>query len=157
MCCFHGFHNLLVASVESRYQSEPMKTALGLLGEGQLGLSKVLVVVDPDVDVRNFSQVLRAIQRHFDPREDFLLISRAPFDTLDFTSFKMHLGSKMVIDATASGDGDKPPEHPMTADPRDAAPGVIKWRLVEDTLLAVQVEGDPADTLGTSSAVLRTK
>jgi len=142
-----GFHNLLVVSVEGRYTSEPIKTALGLLGEGQLGLSKVVVVVDPDVNVRSFPEVLRAIQRNFDPQTDFLLISRAPFDTLDFTSFKMHLGSKMVLDATSSDDGKRPPQHPIKAEPRDIAPGVVRWRVLEDTLLAVQVEGDPAKAL----------
>ena len=142
-----GFHNLLAVSVEGRYTSEPIKTALGLLGEGQLGLSKVIVVVDPDVDVRSFPRLLRAIQRHFDPREDFLLISRAPFDTLDFTSFKMHLGSKMVLDATAGTDPQPPPEHPIKTDPRDLVPGITGWRLLEDTLLAVSVERDAGAAL----------
>lgn len=144
-----GFHNLLVVSVESRYASEPMKTALGLLGEGQLGLTKVVVVVDPSVDVRSFHQVLRAIRHHFDPRDDdFLLIARAPFDTLDFTSFKMHLGSKMVIDSTSGGPTPAPiPPQPLQADPRDVAPAVRKWRLLEETLLAVQIEGEAKATL----------
>ena len=43
-----------MASVEGRYTREPIRTALGLLGEGQLGLSKVLILVDRDVDVRSF-------------------------------------------------------------------------------------------------------
>lgn len=142
-----GFHNLLAVSVEGRYTSEPIKTALGLLGEGQLGLSKVVVIVDPDVDVRSFPRVLRAIGRYFDPREDFLLISRAPFDTLDFTSFKMHLGSKMVLDATGGTDPVPAPEHPIKTDPRDAAPGILGWRLLEDTLLAVTVNGEAGGVL----------
>jgi 4-hydroxy-3-polyprenylbenzoate decarboxylase len=143
-----GFHNLLVVSVESRYASEPMKTALGLLGEGQLGLTKVVIVVDPAVDVRSFHQVLRAMRHHFDPRDDdFLLIARAPFDTLDFTSFKMHLGSKMVIDATSGGPTPAPNPEPLRADPSDVAPAVRKWRLLEDALLAVEVEGEAKPTL----------
>jgi 4-hydroxy-3-polyprenylbenzoate decarboxylase len=142
-----GFHNLLVVSVEGRYTSEPIKTALGLLGEGQLGLSKVVVLVDPSVDVRNFAQVLRAIQHNFDPREDFFLISRAPLDTLDFTSFKMHLGSKMVIDATGRGEETGPPVRTAQVDPTDIAPAIRRWRLLENTLLAVVVDGDVAKTL----------
>jgi 4-hydroxy-3-polyprenylbenzoate decarboxylase len=97
-----GFHNLLVASVEARYTREPVRTALGLLGEGQLGLSKVLIMVDDAVDARAFRSVLRAIRANFDPRENFHLISRAPLDTLDFTSFKMHHGSRIILDATGS-------------------------------------------------------
>ncbi len=141
-----GFHNLLVVSVETRYTKEPIKTALGLLGEGQLGLSKVVVLVEPDVNVRSFPDVLRAIQRNFDPHNDFLLISRAPLDTLDFTSFKMHLGSKMILDAT--GHAGLPVTQPaLEADPKTLAPGIHKWRLVEDTLLAVQVAADAGPTL----------
>ena len=97
-----GFHNLLVVSVEARYTKEPIRTAMGILGEGQLGLSKVLVLVDDHTNARSFPDVLRAIRERFDPSDNFHLISRAPLDTLDFTSFKMHLGSRMVIDATGS-------------------------------------------------------
>ncbi len=95
-----GFHNLLVVSMEARYVREPIRTAMGILGEGQLGLSKVVVMVDADVDARSFPAVLDALRDNFDPREDFMLISKAPLDTLDFTSFKMHLGSRMVLNAT---------------------------------------------------------
>ena len=117
-----GFHNLLVASVEARYTSEPIRTALGLLGKGQLGLTKVLVLVDDATSTRGrFRDVLRAIRAHFDPREDFHLIPRAPLDTLDFTSFKMHLGSRMILDATGSraqySGGDAPRAHDAGPDP----------------------------------------
>ncbi len=43
-----GFHNLLVVSVENRFAREARKTALGLLGTGQLSLTKCVVLVDPD-------------------------------------------------------------------------------------------------------------
>lgn len=148
-----GFHNLLVASVEGRYTREPIRTAMGLLGEGQLGLSKVLVLVDKDVDARRFRHVLRAIARHFDPRENFHLISRAPLDTLDFTSFKMHLGSRMILDATGSraqysggaATANETTESnagvaPLAANPRELAPHVQAWKVWEDTMLVVQVD-----------------
>ncbi|MGH7563922.1 MAG: UbiD family decarboxylase, partial [Gemmatimonadota bacterium] len=44
-----GFHNLLVVAVRERYRKEGVKTALALLGQGQLALTKVVVVVDDDV------------------------------------------------------------------------------------------------------------
>jgi 4-hydroxy-3-polyprenylbenzoate decarboxylase len=96
-----GFHNLLVVSVAERYAKEGMKAALGLLGQGQLSLTKCLVLVDETVPVRDFGAVLRAVRAHFDPGEDFLLLPGVPLDTLDFTSYRMNLGSKMVIDATS--------------------------------------------------------
>jgi 4-hydroxy-3-polyprenylbenzoate decarboxylase len=138
-----GFHNLLVASVEVRFTKEAMKTALGLLGQGQLALTKVVVLVGPDVNVRDFEAVLRAVQRHFNPGEDFALIPRAPLDSLDFTGVRMHYGSKMILDATPKAD--QPPAGqpaPMTIDPSAACRQVRSWRLLADTLLAVQVEGD---------------
>jgi UbiD family decarboxylase len=95
-----GFHNLLVVAIEERYRKEAMKTALGLMGTGQLSLTKCIVTVSEDVNPRNFSDVLRALHRHFDPHFDFIMIPKVPLDTLDFTSYKMNLGSKMILDAT---------------------------------------------------------
>jgi menaquinone biosynthesis decarboxylase len=95
-----GFHNLLVVSVEQRYQKEAMKSALGLMGTDQLSLTKCIVLVSDHVDVRDWRAVLREIKMNFDPHYDFVMIPKVPLDTLDFTSFKMNLGSKMIIDAT---------------------------------------------------------
>ena len=94
-----GFHNLLVVAVENRFAKEGKKTALGLLGTGQLSLTKMIVLVDGDVNPRDRGSVFEAIAKHFDPAEDLMLIPGVPLDTLDFTSFNMNLGSKMVIDA----------------------------------------------------------
>lgn len=134
-----GFHNLVVAAVEARYPREALKTSLGLLGQGQMSLTKCIVLVDPEVDVRDFRGVLRAIRDHFHPPEDFILISRATLDTLDFTSSQMHLGSKMILDATGRN---RPPARraaPRIPDLRDLEPRVLRWALWEETLLAVQV------------------
>ena len=141
-----GFHNLLVVSVHSRYAKEPMKTALGLLGNGQLSLTKCVVLVDESVDVRDFQAVLREVRDHFDAEHDFLLLPRVPLDTLDFTSFQMHLGSKMVLDATRFG---KEPSRPLSPspvgfDPRSVSSEIHDWRLLQETMLAVQVADGPA-------------
>lgn len=96
-----GFHNLLVISMDERYYKESVRTALALMGTGQLSLTKCGILVDGDVDVRSFDDVLAALRDHFDPASDFLLLPGVPQDTLDFTSFSMNLGSKMVLDATS--------------------------------------------------------
>jgi 4-hydroxy-3-polyprenylbenzoate decarboxylase len=98
-----GFHNLLVVAVENRFAKEAKKTALGLLGTAQLSLTKTIVLVDEDVNPRDRAAVFGAIARHFDPAEDFILLPGVPLDTLDFTSYTMNLGSKMVIDAQTKG------------------------------------------------------
>jgi len=95
-----GFHNLLVVSIEERYKKEAMKAALGLLGTGQIALTKCLILVSAGVDVRDWNAVLREIRQHFNPHFDFVLLPKVPLDSLDFTSFKMELGSKMILDAT---------------------------------------------------------
>ncbi len=101
-----GFHNLLVASVRVRYRREAIKTGLALLSESQLALTKVVILVDADVNPRDFDAVLSALRRNFDPERDLTVIPRAPLDTLDFSSFRMHLGSKMIVDATSPVDED---------------------------------------------------
>jgi 4-hydroxy-3-polyprenylbenzoate decarboxylase len=144
-----GFHNLLVVAVDQRYAKEAMKTALGLFGTGQLSLSKCIVLVSEGVDVRNFDAVLNEVRRHFDPHYDFVMIPRVPLDTLDFTSYTMNLGSKMVIDATRK---DRPaPEarrvsdhlrHLRTIDHR-----ILDMNLVADTLLLVKVKATGTSVL----------
>lgn len=143
-----GFHNLLVASVRQRYAKEGVKTALGLLGQGQLSLAKCLVLVDPDVNPRSFPDVLRAIQANFNPAEDLLVLHRTALDTLDFTSYEMNLGSKMILDATSAG-GTTPPVKPVAAPtPVD---GVGAARVWQHTLLAVRA-GNRAPVLGVPAA-----
>jgi len=95
-----GFHNLLVVAVEQRYQKEALKAALGIMGTDQLSLTKCIVTVSAGVDPRDWDAVLNEIRDNFDPHFDFVMIPKVPLDTLDFTSFKMNLGSKMVVDAT---------------------------------------------------------
>ncbi len=95
-----GFHNLLVVAVDQRYAKESMKTALGLMGMSQLSLTKCIVLVSEGVDVRSFDAVMKEVRDNFDPHFDFVMIPRVPLDTLDFTSFTMNLGSRMIVDAT---------------------------------------------------------
>jgi 4-hydroxy-3-polyprenylbenzoate decarboxylase len=149
-----GFHNLLVVAVENRFAREGRKTALGLMGTGQLSLTKAIVLVDADVNPRDRRAVFNAIARHFDPAEDFLLLPGVPLDTLDFTSGVMNLGSKMVWDAQSharpvGSSGNSPgtgvsPAAPLqgVVDPRTFDPRVKAHRLVSRGLLVVQVAAE---------------
>ncbi len=146
-----GFHNLLVVAVENRFAKEGKKTALGLLGTGQLSLTKAIVLVDGDVNPRNRRAVFDALARNFDPAEDFLLLPGVPLDTLDFTSGVMNLGSKMVFDAQSharpvGSAGNSPgtgvaPSPPLAGvpDPRAWDERIRAHRLVSRGLLVVQV------------------
>jgi len=137
-----GFHNLLAVAVENRFAKEGMKTALGLMGTGQLSLTKAIVLVDEDVNPRDRAAVFGAIARNFDPSEDFLLLPGVPLDTLDFTSYTMNLGSKMIIDAQ-SAPGRAPAEPPRTVpDPRGFDDRVLGHRLAWGAMLVVTVRGE---------------
>jgi len=140
-----GFTMLVVVSVESRFTREHLKTALGILGQGQLSLTKTLVLVNPEVNVRDPSAVLQAIRENFDPREDFLLISRTPADTLDFATEVWHHGSKMVLDAT--GPGGPKTSIPLPGNLRSIAPDLVKSRLVGHTMLVAQVSRNGRENL----------
>jgi UbiD family decarboxylase len=103
-----GFHPLAVVSVTERYKHEGLKCAFSILGEGQLSLTKVVVIVDGGVDVRDFRKVSREIARNFDPQDDLYLIAPTAQDTLDFTGPAMNEGSRMIIDATSTGKTSQP-------------------------------------------------
>ena len=144
-----GFHNLLVVAIEERYQKEAMKAALGLMGTQQLSLTKCLVTVSENVDPRDFRQVLHAIRENFDPHYDFIMLPKVPLDTLDFTSYKMNLGSKMILDATRKGK--QRPKYSATKKVEYAIQHlpshdrrIIEATLIEDTLLLVKVKNDGA-------------
>jgi 4-hydroxy-3-polyprenylbenzoate decarboxylase len=141
-----GFHNLLVVGVRQRYGKEAIKSALGLLGEGQLSLTKCLIVVDAQVNVRDFHAVLQAIYQNFDPAEDFLLLPGTALDTLDFTSYTMNLGSKMVIDATRKPKTRSFSKFVLTERDLHALKEkdhrISGWRFWDETLLVVQVKSE---------------
>jgi len=142
-----GFHNLLVVAVENRFAKEAKKTALALMGTGQLSLTKVIVLVDAGVNPRDRAAVFGAIARNFDPAEDLILVPGVPLDTLDFTSYTMNLGSKLVLDAQAQPGRASAAPLASAADPRAFDERIAAWRLAWGGLLVVQVK-DGADGRG---------
>jgi 4-hydroxy-3-polyprenylbenzoate decarboxylase len=75
-----------------------------MLGEGQVSLTKVMITVDADVDVRNFRAVSTALWRHLKP-EGIHLLSPTAQDTLDFTGPAMNTGSRLIMVSTQAEDG----------------------------------------------------
>jgi 4-hydroxy-3-polyprenylbenzoate decarboxylase len=148
-----GFHNLLVVAVENRFAKEAKKTALGLLGTGQLSLTKVIVLVDADVNPRDRAAVFGALARNFDPAEDFLLVPGVPLDTLDFTSYTMNLGSKMVLDAQSKPGRAAAAPLARVPDPRAFDDRIVSSRLAWGGMLVVQVKGAVGEDM-TATAVL---
>src|SRR5262249_41297211 len=143
MCAYAGagFHNLLVVALKERHPKEVLKTAMSLLGTGQLSLTKVMILVAADRDPRDFQAVLRDLGRRFDPEDHLWLLPFAPLDTLDFTSFKMHVGSKLVIDATAETVLEA--DASGNLDPRRVDGRIEQHRLLNERFLVVVVRDNP--------------
>jgi 4-hydroxybenzoate decarboxylase subunit C len=91
-----GYHSLAAAIVKQRYRREAMASAFRILGEGQLSLSKFLLVTDQHVDVRNFRATLEHILARTRPEIDLYVFSNLAMDTLDYTGPTVNEGSKGV-------------------------------------------------------------
>lgn len=91
-----GVHSLAGAIVKDRYPREAMTTALRILGEGQLSLSKVLMVTDQPCELRNFKSLFTSMLERIDFSSDLFILSNISQDTLDYTGPKVNSGSKMI-------------------------------------------------------------
>ena len=94
------FQGLAIVSIKKRYPGQAKKVMMGLWGMGQLALTKIIIVVDSDVNVHNVNEVIWAITTRSDAARDTIIINNTPTDTLDPASPKVNLGSKLGIDAT---------------------------------------------------------
>lgn len=92
-----GFHSLAAAVVQERYSRESLQSAFRILGEGQLSLTKFLLLTDTAMDLKNFSQVLEHILARADMRTDLYVFSNTSMDTLDYAGPKINHGSKGLL------------------------------------------------------------
>jgi UbiD family decarboxylase len=92
-----GFHSLCAAVVRERYTREALVSGFRILGEGQLSLTKFLILTDTPQDLRNFPKVLEHVLARFVPETDFFVFSNTSMDTLDYTSGKVNEGSKAIM------------------------------------------------------------
>ncbi len=100
---FEGiFHNLMLLSIRKRYPGHARKMMHAMWGTGQAMFTKVIVVVDHDVNVRDYGEVCWKALNHIDPERDTEFVL-GPVETLDHASRLPKYGSKMGIDATRKG------------------------------------------------------
>jgi len=92
-----GFHSLAAAVVKDRYRREAMTSAFRILGEGQLALTKFLLVTDARRDLRDFRGLLAHILARCRFETDLFLFGNLAMDTLDYTGPKVNEGSKGVL------------------------------------------------------------
>jgi len=92
-----GYHSLAAAVVKQRFKREAMVSAFRILGEGQLALTKFLLVLDQPQDLKDFPKVLEHVLARADFRSDLYLFANLSMDTLDYTGPKVNEGSKGVL------------------------------------------------------------
>ncbi len=92
-----GFHSLAAAVVQERYARESLQSAFRILGEGQLALTKFLLLTDTPMDLKQFSKVLEHILARADLRTDLYVFSNTSMDTLDYAGPKINHGSKGLL------------------------------------------------------------
>jgi 3-polyprenyl-4-hydroxybenzoate decarboxylase len=91
-----GYHSLAAAVVKQRYKREAMASAFRILGEGQLSLTKFLLVTDRAVDLKDFRATLTHVLERTHPETDLYVFSNLSMDTLDYTGPVVNEGSKGV-------------------------------------------------------------
>jgi 4-hydroxy-3-polyprenylbenzoate decarboxylase len=123
-------YRIAVVSIRKAYPGHAKRVMLGVWSYlRQFMYTKWVIVVDADIDARDWKDVMWAISTRMDPARDVTLIENTPIDYLDFASPESGLGSKIGLDAT-----DKwPPEtnrawgRPIAMDPDVVASVTAKW------------------------------
>ncbi|MCA8967131.1 MAG: UbiD family decarboxylase, partial [Planctomycetes bacterium] len=92
-----GYHSLSAAIVQERYGREAMQSAFRILGEGQLSLTKFLLLTDSPVDLRDFRKTLEHVLARADFRTDLYVFGSLSMDTLDYAGPAVNQGSKGVL------------------------------------------------------------
>ena len=119
-----GFHSLAAAVVRERYRREALVSGFRILGEGQLSLTKFLILTDTPQDLRDFRKLLEHVlaRTHFE--SDLFIFSNVSMDTLDYTSGKVNEGSKAILLGLGEAVRDLPREFKNDL-PRDCKSAVV--------------------------------
>ena len=124
-------YRMAVVSIKKQYAGHAKRVMFGIWSFlRQFMYTKFIVVVDDDVNVRDWTEVIWAITTRVDPTRDTLLADNTPIDYLDFASPVSGLGSKMGLDATNKWLGETTREwgKPLTMTPEVTARVEQLWQ-----------------------------
>lgn len=94
-------YRMAIVSMRKQFPGHSKRVMMGVWSFlRQFMYTKFVIVVDDDIDIRNWKEVIWAISTRVDPTRDTTIIDNTPIDYLDFASPISGLGSKMGIDAT---------------------------------------------------------
>jgi 4-hydroxy-3-polyprenylbenzoate decarboxylase len=100
-------YRMAVVSIKKQYAGHAKRVMFGIWSFlRQFMYTKFIIVVDDDIDVRDWKEVIWAITTRVDPVRDTLLVDNTPIDYLDFASPVSGLGGKMGLDATNKWPGE---------------------------------------------------
>ncbi len=100
-------YRMALVSMKKQYAGHAKRVMFGVWSFlRQFMYTKFIVVVDDDVDLRDWKEVIWAITTRVDPARDTVMVENTPIDYLDFASPVSGLGSKMGIDATNKWPGE---------------------------------------------------
>ncbi|WP_126147323.1 UbiD family decarboxylase [Synechococcus elongatus] len=119
-----------VISIDKAYPGQARRAALAFWSAlPQFTYTKFVIVVDREINIRDPRQVIWAVTSKVDPERDVFILPETPFDTLDFASPKLGLGSRMGIDATTKvyPETDHQWGEPLRSDPAIAEQVTQRW------------------------------
>ncbi len=94
-------YRIAIVSIKKEFPGHAKRVMMGLWGFlKQFLYTKYIIVVDSDINVRHWDDVVWALSTRVDPGRDMTIIENTPFDYLDFSTPLPELGAKMGIDAT---------------------------------------------------------
>jgi 4-hydroxy-3-polyprenylbenzoate decarboxylase len=100
-------YRVAVVSIRKEYPGHAKRVMFGIWSFlRQFMYTKIVIVVDDDIDARSWKDVIWAISTRVDPKRDSVLVESTPIDYLDFASPIAGLGSKLGIDATTKWPGE---------------------------------------------------
>jgi len=92
-----GFHCLAAARVSNRYPREAFAAGLRILGEGQLSLTKFLILTDGPLDMEDFPRLWQHVLERIQWDQDLFIFANVSQDTLDYTGPSVNKGSKAMM------------------------------------------------------------
>ena len=100
-------YRMAVVSIKKAYAGHARRVMMGVWSHlRQFLYTKFVVIVDDDIDVRDWKEVIWAMTTRMDPVRDTMLLENTPIDYLDFASPVSGLGGKMGLDATNKWPGE---------------------------------------------------
>lgn len=138
-----GFHNLAIMASHQRYPRQARKTALGLLGAGQLMFLKVIVAVDEGHRVKNLDLLLTALHSKVSITNDLQVLDGQVADSLAHSAPYENIHSKLIIDATTPAKADHLKEQSTSSISQkllakvEEIPNVNQARLLKPSIMVI--------------------